>query len=153
MAKRGNRQIAALPFRVSKAGVEILLITSRETKRWVIPKGWPMDGFKDYNSARVEAFEEAGVGGHMTRKCIGKFSYQKLYATNGTKTLRVGVYALEVKTVLRSWPEKSERKRQWFPATEAAALVNEKELRTLILRFSPTPTEESGIPAFAGMTG
>jgi 8-oxo-dGTP pyrophosphatase MutT (NUDIX family) len=136
MAKSGNRQIAALPFRVRKAGVEILLITSRETKRWVIPKGWPMAGFKDYNSARVEAFEEAGVGGHMTRKCIGKFHYEKLRTTNTKNTLRVDVYSLEVKTTLRNWPEKSERKRQWFPAEEAAALVNEKELRTLITKFT-----------------
>jgi 8-oxo-dGTP pyrophosphatase MutT (NUDIX family) len=144
MAKRGNRQIAALPFRVGKAGVEILLITSRETKRWVIPKGWPMDGLKDYNAARLEAFEEAGVGGRMTRKCVGGFRYDKSHPTNAMKTLRVDVYALEVKTALRNWPEKSERKRQWFPATEAAALVHEKELRTLILRFLPTRHSRGG---------
>lgn len=136
MAKGGDRQIAALPFRRNNAGVEILLITSRTTKRWVIPKGWPMDGLKDYNAARVEAFEEAGVGGHMTRNRVGKFNYEKLHATDGAKTLRVDVYALEVKTILRGWPEKSERKRQWFPAEQAATLVHEKELRKLILKFS-----------------
>jgi 8-oxo-dGTP pyrophosphatase MutT (NUDIX family) len=136
MAKGGSRQIAALPFRRNKTAVEILLITSRETKRWVIPKGWPMAGLKDYNAARREAFEEAGVGGHMTRKRVGAFRYRKVHPTNGERNLRVDVYALDVKTTLRSWPEKSERKRQWFPAEVAAALVHEKELRTLILMFS-----------------
>jgi 8-oxo-dGTP pyrophosphatase MutT (NUDIX family) len=136
MAGRGTKQIAALCWRKNRGGIEIMLITSRETKRWVIPKGWPMDNLKDYNAARLEAFEEAGVGGRMKRKGVGRFNYDKLHATNAAKALRVDVYALEVKTTLRNWPEKAERKRQWFPAEEAAMLVHEKQLRKLILKFA-----------------
>jgi 8-oxo-dGTP pyrophosphatase MutT (NUDIX family) len=139
MAGRGTKQIAALCWRKNRGMTEILLITSRETKRWVIPKGWPMDGLKDYNAARLEAFEEAGVGGRVTSKSIGTFQYKKLHPTNGAKTLRVEVYALAVKTTLRKWPEKDERKRQWFSAEEAAAMVHEPSLKALILKLGKSP--------------
>ena len=77
MAERTLQQVAALCWRRRKGTVEVLLVTSRETRRWVIPKGWPMDGLADYNAARREAFEEAGVEGHMRREPLGTFFYEK----------------------------------------------------------------------------
>ena len=136
MVKAGKRQVAALPFRIRKGRHEILLVTSRETKRWVIPKGWPMLHLKDYNAARQEALEEAGVEGRVTRKRIGKYTYRKLQSTTGVRTLHVDVFAMEIKNILRAWPEKNERKRQWFPVEEAILAVNEPELRRLIHRFN-----------------
>lgn len=137
MAKRGTQQIAALPWRRKKNGViEVLLITSRETKRWVIPKGWPMEGLKDYNAARREAFEEAGVNGHMNREPIGTFGYVKRLKADVNQAVDVTVYALEVESLSRSWPEKSERNRAWFSCEVAATLVGEPQLRMLIQEFS-----------------
>jgi 8-oxo-dGTP pyrophosphatase MutT (NUDIX family) len=137
MAKGGSQQVAALPWRRKKNGaIEVLLITSRETKRWVIPKGWPMDGLKDYNAARQEAYEEAGVEGHMSRIALGTFAYDKRFKAGSLKPIGVTVYSLEVEKLLRSWPEKKQRQRKWFSSEDAAKLVHEPELKTLIAAFS-----------------
>ncbi|MFO1035196.1 MAG: NUDIX hydrolase [Hyphomicrobiales bacterium] len=131
----GARQVAALCWRKRKGRTEILLITSRETKRWVIPKGWPMPPLKDYNAARREAFEEAGVSGHMSRLPIGHFTYAK--RSKGLVTdVRVDVYDLEVTREHKSWPEKRERLRHWVLPEEAAFRVNEDELKRLIAGFA-----------------
>jgi len=131
MGKRPARQVAALCFRKQKGKVEVLLITSRETKRWVIPKGWPMPPLTDYNAARREAFEEAGVEGRMRRKKFGSFSYAKLGA-KASLTIRVDVYLLEVEREKKTWPEKHQRKRRWFGVDEAAHRIQEPQLRKLI---------------------
>lgn len=131
MGKRPARQVAALCFRKQKGKVEVLLITSRETKRWVIPKGWPMPPLTDYNAARREAFEEAGVEGRMRRKKFGSFSYAKLGA-KASLTIRVDVYLLEVEREKKTWPEKHQRKRRWFGVDEAAHRIQESQLRKLI---------------------
>lgn len=131
MAKRQARQVAAICFRKRKGRVEILLITSRQTRRWVTPKGWPMPPLKDYNAARREAYEEAGVEGRMRRKKLGGFAYAKL-RTADSLGIRVDVYLLEVKRERASWPEMGERKRRWFDVEEAAHRVHEPELRKLI---------------------
>lgn len=131
MAKRPARQVAALCLRKRKGRVEILLITSRQTRRWVIPKGWPMPPLKDYNAARREAFEEAGVEGRMRRKKLGGFGYAKLRAADSLG-IHVDVYLLEVERERSSWPEMHERKRRWFKADEAAQRVHEPALRKLI---------------------
>jgi 8-oxo-dGTP pyrophosphatase MutT (NUDIX family) len=131
MGKRPARQVAALCFRKRKGQLEILLITSRQTKRWVTPKGWPMPPLTDYNAARREAFEEAGVEGRMTRKKLGSFGYAKLRA-NDSLPVRVDVYLLEVKREKTTWPEMGERKRRWFDVDEAVHRVHEPQLRKLI---------------------
>jgi hypothetical protein len=77
MTDQHLQQVAALCWRKRKDGVEVMLVTSRETRRWVIPKGWPMEGLTDYNAARREALEEAGVEGHMKREPVGQFFYEK----------------------------------------------------------------------------
>lgn len=131
MGKRPARQVAALCFRKRKGGIEVLLITSRQTRRWVIPKGWPMPPLKDYNAARREAFEEAGVEGHMRQKKFGSFSYAKLRLEDSL-AIRVDVYLLEVEREKKTWPEMRERKRRWFGVDEAAHRVHEPQLRKLI---------------------
>jgi 8-oxo-dGTP pyrophosphatase MutT (NUDIX family) len=133
MAK--HKQVAALCWRKKKKKREVLLITSRETRRWVIPKGWPMDGLKDFNAAKTEAYEEAGVTGRVTRKPLGKFLYDKIRRDSTTR-VTVTVYGLEVHDMLKSWPEKSERKRTWFSFEEAAKLVDEAGLKAIFMAQS-----------------
>lgn len=142
-----SQQYAALPWRQSQ-GFEILLITSRETRRWVIPKGWPMEGQTAAESAAQEAYEEAGVRGQITAEAIGRYGYAKRLRGRGKKRFKVDVFALEVTEVLDLWPEAHERTRQWLSPQEAAAHVNESELAALIRAFAadrlgqalPTPT-------------
>jgi 8-oxo-dGTP pyrophosphatase MutT (NUDIX family) len=125
-------QVAALPYRKHGRGVDVLLITSRETKRWVIPKGWPMIGLEDHDAAAQEAFEEAGIRGHTNLKSIGTYVYQKRKKSGVTVEVEVTVYPMEVTKILRNWPEKSERRRKWFPSKHAATLVNEEGLQAVI---------------------
>lgn len=130
-----SQQYAALPWRRAQ-GIEILLITSRETRRWVIPKGWPVPGHAAAESAVQEAYEEAGVRGQMTAKAIGQYGYNKRLRGGGKKRFRVDVFAMEVTEVLDLWPEAHERTRQWLLPHEAAAQVNEPELAALIRTFA-----------------
>ena len=132
MKKARRKQVAALPYRKRGKGVDVLLITSRETKRWVIPKGWPMKGKKDWDAAATEAFEEAGIEGTIGRKSIGTYHYVKR-KLSGDLDCKVIVYPLEVKNQLKIWPEKAERKRRWFSAEAAAAVVTDDGLDAIII--------------------
>lgn len=125
-------QVAALPVRPGETGLDILLITSRETRRWVIPKGWPMKGLKDHQAAAQEALEEAGVAGKIRKQPIGAFTYQKRL-TDRVEPCRVMVYVLEVEKQLPSWREKDQRRRKWFPQQEAAERIAEPALASMIL--------------------
>ncbi len=127
-------QVAALPVRAGANGLDVLLITSRETRRWVIPKGWPMKGRKDHQAAAQEALEEAGIVGKIRKHPIGAFTYQKRL-TDRVEPCRVMVYILEVEKQLIAWREKDQRKRRWFPQREAAAHVSEPGLATMILKL------------------
>jgi 8-oxo-dGTP pyrophosphatase MutT (NUDIX family) len=130
-------QYAALPYRVDgSARTEIMLITSRERRRWIIPKGWPHKGRPPHRSAAREAFEEAGVVGKVRRRPVGTFSYRKRLK-NGRFTLcEVRVYALRVSRQSRKWPEKKERECQWLPAARAAKRVKDPRLGEIILRVA-----------------
>lgn len=128
------RQVAALCWRKRRNTFEVLLVTSRETRRWVIPKGWPMEGLADFNAARREAMEEAGVEGRMRREPLGEFSYEK----RGKKKswpVTVTVYALEVEKKRKAWPEMNERARSWFSTHEAVLRVAEPGLKTILREF------------------
>jgi 8-oxo-dGTP pyrophosphatase MutT (NUDIX family) len=126
-----RRQVAALPFRRTAAGeIEILLITSRETGRLIIPKGWPMKRLKDADAAAKEAYEEAGVIGKVRRKPIGDYLYWKRLERS-FEFLKVDVYPLEVRDQRTDWPEKGSRKWGWFNLDAAAALVSEPGLVSL----------------------
>ena len=135
MAKAAARQVGALPWRKKAGGIEILLVTSRETKRWVIPKGWPMAHLIASNAAKREAYEEAGIDGRVQRKAIGRYTYDKRARDGSSQPCIVTVYAFRVLREHRTWPEKAERKRCWFKFEDAAELVNEADLRALIRSF------------------
>ena len=131
------RQVAALPVCYHTDGsVRILLVTSRETKRWVIPKGWPWPDCDDWIAAAEEAREEAGVEGRVNADSIGSFVYQKLQST-GVRPVLVSVYLLEVMAELETWPEQAERRRAWFTPAAAAAAVTEPELQELLRSLEP----------------
>jgi 8-oxo-dGTP pyrophosphatase MutT (NUDIX family) len=137
-------QYGALCWRDGGDGVEVLLITSRDTGRWVIPKGWPMPGLAPEAAAAQEAWEEAGVNGQINPCCIGRFGYQKGLSVSTTIPCAVAVFGLRVNTLASSFPEVKERQRRWFPKAEAAGLVAEPELSQIIAGFTPP---EGGRPA------
>ncbi len=131
-------QYAALPWRVGADGVaEVLLITSRETRRWVIPKGWPIKGLGSKMSAAREAYEEAGIGGQMGKK-LGLYHYQKRLRSGRIQPVRVAVYPLHVAVELEDWPEKGQREKHWVSPDEASVLVEEAELQAIIAAFRPS---------------
>ncbi|MEL6597306.1 MAG: NUDIX hydrolase [Pseudomonadota bacterium] len=137
-AKRDVRtQFAALPFRIVQDKVQVLLITSRGTKRWILPKGWPMDGMTPAQSAAEEAFEEAGVKGKAFDICLGVYSYNKVMAGTPDLPCLAMVFPLKVKRVLSEYPEKSERRRKWLPLKQAADKISEPELRAILKGFDP----------------
>ncbi len=128
-------QVAAVPIRRSGAGaVEVLLVTSRDTGRWVVPKGWPWPKKKDHDAAAGEAWEEAGVRGVSHPKRIGTYTYGK-QKKKSVSLLKVLVYLLDVQEVARSWPESKQRQRRWFAPAIAAGLVAEPELQRLLLKL------------------
>jgi 8-oxo-dGTP pyrophosphatase MutT (NUDIX family) len=132
-----RQQYAALCYRIPKGArePEILLLTSRETHRWVIPKGWPMEGKKAHAVAEREAYEEAGVKGEVSQEHYGFFDYEKKLRSGLVVTCRVQVHLLKVNKMCGDFPEKDDRELAWVSATEAADRVNEHELKHLILRF------------------
>ena len=129
-------QFAAVPWRRNAAGeVEILLITSRETHRWVIPKGWPIKGMTSSKSAAREAFEEAGVLGKIRKRPIGTYAYDKRLKSGRLQHVRVAAFALAVEAEAEAYPEVGQRERTWVSPTEAARLVDEPELMVLLATF------------------
>jgi 8-oxo-dGTP pyrophosphatase MutT (NUDIX family) len=130
-------QSAALPWRRSEAGeLEVLLITSRETRRWVIPKGWPIKGLRPDETAAREAFEEAGVEGETSRQSLGAYHYDKRLRSGRLQRVRVSVYALKVSGERSVWPEAGQREKLWTSPAEAAALVQEEDLALLLRTFA-----------------
>jgi 8-oxo-dGTP pyrophosphatase MutT (NUDIX family) len=133
-----GRQVAALCWRVSpkRASVlEILLITSLNSKRWIVPKGWPEPEMGPADNAAREAFEEAGVTGKVGPQPIGSFHYLKEKKDGGGIPCSVEVFALEVTKQLDEWPEKNSRELAWLPLDQAAARVVEPSLRQMIKDF------------------
>jgi 8-oxo-dGTP pyrophosphatase MutT (NUDIX family) len=130
-------QYGALCWRDEGLGVEVLLITSRDTGRWVIPKGWPIPGLAPEAAAAQEAWEEAGVAGDVSPLCLGRFGYSKCVSLTMTVPCAVVVFGLSVTDIGKRFPEAKERQRQWFPKAEAAALVAEPDLALIIAGFAP----------------
>ncbi|MBF9031578.1 NUDIX domain-containing protein [Rhodobacterales bacterium HKCCE3408] len=137
--KRETRtQFAALCYRRRKSDCEVLLLTSLDTKRWIIPKGWPMDGMTPADAAAREAWEEGGVRGHVFDACIGIYSYTKVMQGEPDLPVVVAVFPLEVSRLVDEYPEAGLRKRKWFPPKKAAARVQELELKQLLREFDPS---------------
>lgn len=130
-------QYGALCWRDSDQGIEVLLITSRDTGRWVIPKGWPIPGLAPEAAAAQEAWEEAGVEGDVSPMCLGRYGYSKTLSVDASVPCAVAVFGLSVTEIGKRFPEAKERQRKWFPKAEASTLVAEPELAQLIAGFAP----------------
>jgi 8-oxo-dGTP pyrophosphatase MutT (NUDIX family) len=140
VAKRGaarplprHRQYGVLALRVgARDQLELLLLTSRGTGRWVIPKGWPMANRTAAGTARREAYEEAGVKGTLwSKKPVGSFRYVKR-DEDFTGEILVQVFVLVVEQQKKDWPEKDQRQLRWFTVQQAATKVRERELAKLM---------------------
>lgn len=129
-------QFAALCYRVKDGKLQFLLITARRTGRWIVPKGWPMDGETPMDAAATEAYEEAGVRGKVHPRPVGVFSYYRVKSKNELPCIAV-VYPLKVKKVLTRWPERKERERKWVSRKKAAAMIDDPDLQAIIERFEP----------------
>ena len=135
--RTGKRQCGVIPVRFAPSGeLEVLLITSRGTGRWVVPKGWPMKGRSAAEAAEIEAYEEAGLQGRTARKKIGSYDYRKVEPSGAARTLKVDVFLMMVDTLLEEWPEQEQRRRMWFSPGEGAAQVAEHDLARLLKRLS-----------------
>jgi ADP-ribose pyrophosphatase YjhB (NUDIX family) len=126
-------QYAALPYRRLAGGVfEVMLITSRETERWIIPKDWLGHQLAPHESAAREAWEEGGLIGRIGEHSIGIFDYEKQLSDGSAAPCTVTVFALEVEQQLTSWPEQDRRSTQWFTLQEAAVAAKEPALSAII---------------------
>lgn len=132
-------QVAALPWRPTENGVEVMLITSRDTGRWVLPKGWPEAGEMRWQAALREAGEEAGLIGTMSDQEIGRYIYGKSLKSGLEQRCEVHVFPLRVEKVESKWPEKGQRVRRWFKPTIGASRVREPELAGILAGFNPVP--------------
>jgi 8-oxo-dGTP pyrophosphatase MutT (NUDIX family) len=137
---RPRQQYAALPLAMAADGqCRVMLVTSRETRRWVIPKGWAEKGMAPHALAAKEAYEEAGLEGEVDPQPLGRYRYAKLRrGKKATKVVpcEVVVFPLAVARQLADWPEKGQRETRWFTPAEAALLVQEGGLVTLLLRLA-----------------
>jgi 8-oxo-dGTP pyrophosphatase MutT (NUDIX family) len=146
-ARKGERirQVAAIPFRLGERGdVEVMLVTSISTRRFIVPKGWPMQGKSGRKAATIEAQEEAGVLGKTLKQPAGTYSYWKRL-TNRFVRVDVTVYLLAVTEELANWQEAKRRQRAWLAPEDAAVLIDEPDLSTLLKNLKipqPAPAGE-----------
>jgi 8-oxo-dGTP pyrophosphatase MutT (NUDIX family) len=143
-------QYGALPWRLQGNNLQILLITSRRTRRWIIPKGWPMEGCKPTVCAAREAEEEAGVAGEVSKAPVGQYRYMKLLRDGVELPCRVEVFALKVTQESAEWDEMDARERRWCAVSEAASAVLEPQLKMVIRRFAARVTAEKRRKQVAG---
>lgn len=133
-------QIGALPFRRGRDGApRFLLVTSRESRRWVIPKGWPMRGRKPFQAAAREAYEEAGLRGQVGKRPLGYYLYEKRLKNLAAVICQVKVFPLRVRKQLKHFPEEHQRELRWFTAADAAEAVAEPGLAAIIRAASRQP--------------
>lgn len=129
-------QFGALCLRAGLNGqLEVLLITTRQTGRWSIPKGWPIKGLAPHEVVEREAWEEAGVKGRAKKRAFGYFSYLKTLEDGREVPAFVEVHLVDVRETKKNFPECKERKLAWMRPVEAAALVSEPELKSLLRRL------------------
>lgn len=137
LVRRPNRlQIAALCHRGGGSDVEILLVTSLHSKRWILPKGWPIDGLDFPAAAAREAWEEAGVIAAATPETpVGSYYYEKVLSGGVPVATEVRVFPIEVARTEADFPEADRRSREWLAPAEAATRVGEPGLRDILARF------------------
>jgi 8-oxo-dGTP pyrophosphatase MutT (NUDIX family) len=137
VTRRAALQIAALPYRRRDDGdVEIMLVTSRGSGRWIIPKGWPMEQLAPHDAAAREAMEEGGVLGRVSPRPIGSFRYAKRRNDGSAVSCKVTVFALEVMRQLSKWSEQHQRRTRWFGLREAAKAVQEPDLAVMVRKLA-----------------
>ncbi|EIZ80933.1 hypothetical protein WSK_0325 [Novosphingobium sp. Rr 2-17] len=145
------RQIAVLPYRTLSnavdAPIQILLITSRQSRRWVIPKGGLMKGLPPHAAASQEAEEEAGVLGATCPVPLGSYRYRKQRNSGASVWADVDVYPFAVTDELETWDEQHQRERRWFSLADAATAVDEPDLRALIRSFGAREFRAASSPA------
>ena len=128
-----RRQYGAIAWRRSRSGeLKILLVTSRERGRWIVPKGWPIKGETPAKVAALEAFEEGGVFGDVRSEPMGAYDYLKILRDGSTALCRVVLFGIEVRGTLANWPEQSQRKRSWFTVSEAGRTVSDCQLAQVL---------------------
>jgi len=130
----GKRQFGALPFRLDKSELRVLLITTRRKRRWSVPKGSPMRNTEPHRTAALESYEEAGLVGVVAKRALGSFKHRKRKGAR-KQTLDVALFPMKVHGRERWWPEKGEREAIWVSAETAARMVHKAQLRRLIARF------------------
>lgn len=132
---RVREQYGAAPYRIGpNGGLQVLLVTTRETHRWMVPKGWPIKKLGPLGTALREAYEEAGVRGDGG-PALGSFDYLKVMRKGPNQICEVEVFPLLVREELEDWPEKAERERRWFAPEEASDAVQEERLRAILMRL------------------
>jgi 8-oxo-dGTP pyrophosphatase MutT (NUDIX family) len=143
-----GRQVAALCWRTGKRGVEVLLVTSLNSKRWILPKGWIEPGLTAAENAAREAFEEAGVTGKIGIRPVGHYHYLKERREGGGIPVSVDVFALAVTRQFVDWPEKGQRSLIWVPLDQVDAKVSEPGLRAALKHFRKAHTlQKQPVPA------
>jgi len=138
-AKAFRNQYGAICFRRKDGGcdIEILVISSRDTGRWIVPKGWPMKGKEPHEAAAIEAWEEAGVRGKVRKTPVGRYTYLKELEGGKVVPCVVEMFQVEVKEVQSQFKERGQRLRDWVRPDEAARRVREVELKSLLVNFTP----------------
>ena len=133
LKKRPRRQSAAAVFRGSGDERELLLVTSRDTGRWIVPKGWIEAGEDGEEAALRETWEEAGlIGEVLPGGPVGHYRYIKQRPRRGDAICDVDVYLLKLLEEHDQWPERDERRRKWFPVAIAIGLIDEDGLKDVI---------------------
>ena len=138
--RRKGKQFAAVPCKEQDGEMLVMLVTSRETCRWVLPKGWAEKDLSGPELAAKEAFEEAGLVGKVAAQSVGSYTYPKRLPGGRLLECKVKVFAMHVEHVMEDWPERHQRKRKWFTLAQAAMAVEESELAVLLLQLATLAT-------------
>jgi 8-oxo-dGTP pyrophosphatase MutT (NUDIX family) len=129
-------QAGALCWREGEAGIEILLVTSRRSGKWGVPKGWSLRGRPLHRTAAREAWEEAGVIGQTNNRLLGLVDAPKSYRLIGEVAWKLALYPLAVEQLADDWSERGLRERRWFSREEAAKLVRPRAIAPLLRSFT-----------------
>ena len=137
-------QYAAICYRRAKRseGYEVLVVSARHSGRWVVPRGWPMEGKAPHQVAEREALEEAGVKGKAHKKPIGRYTYAKQIEDGRIVPCIVEVFSVKIAKVVKNFKEHGQRERRWVSFAEAQNLVEEPELRGLIIKLGASLTQK-----------
>jgi len=134
-----RQQYGAVCFRYigDTENIEILVISTRDTGRWIVPKGWPMKKKKPYEAAEIEAWEEAGVNGIVHKTPVGRYTYLKFLDDGDIAPTIVDLFQIEVTDQKNVFKENGQRQIAWVAPDEAARRVRELELKSLLVDFTP----------------